>query len=68
MPETVKFMRLGKCVLEVPVDMFPLQVEMSALKSNGDKYPRKFTLNVNYWADPGTYQKDKTRPKGMQLS
>lgn len=66
--KTVKLKRLGKVVCEIPVEMFPLEVELEAVRMNGAPYPRTFVMSVNYWKEPTTYAKIPEKPKGLQLS
>ena len=66
--QTVKLKRLGKIVAEIPFDMFPIDVEMWAVDKDGIPKLRPFTLKVNYWSNPETYEKNKEKPKGMILS
>lgn len=68
MEPVVKVKKNGKTICEIPLSMYPLDVEMPAVKVSGEWWVRSFTWMLSFYRDEATKQKIKEKPRGMQLS
>ena len=66
MSETVKVLKDGIVVTEIPMDMFPLEIKMPSINVNGVWAERQYSWRITKRRD-GKGQSDPEKPKGMQL-
>lgn len=66
MERTVRILKNGKVVAEIPESMFPLEVKADLTNQDKVWSERSYTWKLSYHKDEG-YKKIIDLPRGMQL-